>query len=105
LVTRLKCGTCDAVVEGEFPPCPVCRLQENDRRLFDVFMAARGNMKDVQRELGLSYPTVRSRMEGMFEQYERLSDARVTPMEVLSRVRSGEITVEEAERLLRGSQS
>lgn len=99
-VTRLKCGACEAVVEGEFSPCPVCRLDENERDLFGLFMQARGNLKDVQRELGVSYPTVRARIDRMFEQYEQMGSHLHTPMDVLKLLEAGEIDVDEAERRL-----
>ncbi|MHB8879768.1 MAG: hypothetical protein ACYC8T_39270, partial [Myxococcaceae bacterium] len=56
---------------------------------------------DVQRALDVSYPTVRLRIEAMFQKLER-QRALPDPMQVLGRVRRGEITVEQAERLLRG---
>ena len=71
--------------------------------MFDRFMFSRGNLKDVQRELGLSYPTVRRRIERMFEQYEIASGHRYEPMDVLKRLAEGEIDVDEAEELLRRS--
>ena len=103
VVTNLKCSVCNASVEGEFAPCPVCRLDEGERALFDLFMEARGNLKEVQRQLGVSYPTARARIEGMFAAYDRLSANRQTPMEVLKLLRIREIDVEEAERRLRES--
>jgi hypothetical protein len=101
VVTRLRCASCEAVVEGEFTPCPVCMLSGEDRELFELFMEARGNLKEVQRELGLSYPTVRSRFERMMSEYDRRRARPYTRMEVLRLVGTGEMSVEEAEPLLR----
>ena len=104
-MTRLECRSCDATVEGEFTPCPVCRLEEAERELFDIFMWARGNLKEVQREIGVSYPTVRARIERTFERYDRYSESPQKPLDVLKRLRNGEIGVDEAEALLRRSRS
>ncbi len=101
LVTRMECSSCDAVVEGKFTPCPVCALDEEARRLFDVFMRSRGNLKEIERELGLSYPTVRSKIERMFEQYEKSTSSAISRMEVLKMLREGKISVSEAEEMLR----
>ena len=102
-VVRLECEACESVVEGAYAPSPVSRLGAEEREMFDRFMFARGNLKDVQRELGLSYPTVRRRIERMFEQYEIASGHRYEPMDVLKRLAEGEIDVDEAEELLRRS--
>ena len=100
-VTKLSCRTCKAVIEGSFSPCPVCRLSAEDLEIFDLFMEARGNLKEVQRALGLSYPTVRNRVETMFEHYDERNTHTTAPMEVLRKLREGEIDVEEAEKLLK----
>jgi hypothetical protein len=52
LVTKLECIECGSQIEGKFITCPVCSLDPNHRELFDLFMAARGNLKEVQRVLG-----------------------------------------------------
>ena len=100
-VTRLECSACGATIEGSFNPCPACMLGDEDRELFDLFMWARGNVKEIQRELGVSYPTVRARIERMFERYEQHVAGPHTPMEVLRMVRTGDINVDEAEEMLR----
>jgi hypothetical protein len=57
-------------VEGEFPLCPVCSLDDEDRSLLELFLRVRGNAKGVERELGISYPTVRSRLEQLWLRLE-----------------------------------
>ena len=95
---QLECSTCGTRVDGRFRPCPVCRLDAATRELFDEFLRARGNLKEVQRSLGVSYPTVRARIDVMFQKLGQGESA--DPMEVLSRVRRGEITIDEAEEIL-----
>ena len=101
VVVRLECAQCGTEVTGRFDLCPVCRLDGDIRKLFDLFINARGNLKQVQRDLGLSYPTVRLRFEEMFRKLEQ-DFAPPDPQEILARVRSGELRVDEAEKLLRG---
>lgn len=102
-VVRLECTACGTVVDGHFQPCSVCRLDRELRELFEQFLDARGNLKDIQRTLGVSYPTVRQRIEVMFRHLGRAAPERDNPKEVLRRLRAGEISVDEAERLLRRS--
>ncbi len=105
VVTKLVCPDCGSEVAGEFDPCPACRLDGDRRIVFDAFLDARGNLREVQRELGVSYPTARLRVEEMFRE---LGAHRFGPsgkhgaMSVLGRLRAGEIDLDEAERLLGG---
>lgn len=101
IVVRLECSQCGTEVTGEFELCPVCRLDGEIKKLFDLFINARGNLKQVQRELGLSYPTVRLKIEAMFRKLVQDEFSR-DPKDILAKVRSGEIRVDEAEKLLRG---
>jgi hypothetical protein len=100
-VTTLECPECSARISGDFDGCPICSLDGEARKIFDLFLAARGNLKQVQRGLGVSYPTARQRVEEMFAQLEGKPETR-TPHDVLGQLEAGEIDVDEAERLLRG---
>lgn len=68
-----------------------------------MFLTSRGNIKEVERLLGISYPTVRSRLDAIIEalgyRVEREEDQR--RKEILEAVNKGEISSEEAVRLLR----
>lgn len=97
----MECASCGTVVQGHFEPCNVCRLDHELRELFEQFLDARGNLKDVQRTLGVSYPTVRQRIDLLFRSLGRPAGPAEDPKEVLRRLREGELTVDEAERLLR----
>jgi len=101
LIVRLECTQCGTEVTGEFEMCPVCQLDGEIKKLFDLFISARGNLKRVERELGLSYPTVRARIEEMFRKLGQHS-APNDPADILARVRAGELSVDAAEKLLRG---
>jgi hypothetical protein len=103
-IERLHCAACGTDVQGQFRPCPVCALGADARSLFELFLAARGNLKDVQRALGISYPTVRQRIEELFAELEA-SEPAPEPRDILARLRQGELTAKEAEELLRASAS
>jgi hypothetical protein len=104
-VEKLACSSCGTEVQGHYAPCRVCSLPPEHRVLFDLFLETRGNLKDVQRTLKVSYPTARQRIEELFTALglgAQPKQERPAPMEVLRRVSAGELTVEQAERLLRG---
>jgi hypothetical protein len=106
LVTRLSCNHCQTRLEGEFDFCKFCRLPEEQREFIEVFIKCRGNIKDVEKELGISYPTVRNRLDGVIEALGyRLEDAasaaEESRLEVLRALENGEISAAEAARQLR----
>ena len=64
-VTRLHCRSCGTTLEGEFTVGRFGRLTREQLALLESFLRSRGNLRDMERELGLSYPTVRSRVEAL----------------------------------------
>ena len=64
-VTRLRCGACGTTLEGEFSVGRFARLSRDQAVLLESFLRARGNLRDIERELGISYPTVRARVEAL----------------------------------------
>jgi hypothetical protein len=64
-VTRLRCGECGTTIEGEFGVGRFGRLNREQLALLESFLRSRGNLRDMERELGISYPTVRARVEAL----------------------------------------
>ncbi|MGH2443125.1 MAG: DUF2089 family protein [Chloroflexota bacterium] len=62
-MTRLECSSCGTEVNGSFTLGHLASLREPHASLLEMFLRARGNVKEMERELGLSYPTVRARLE------------------------------------------
>lgn len=64
-VTRLRCGDCGTTIEGEFGVGRFGRLTREQLALLESFLRSRGNLRDMERELAISYPTVRARVEAL----------------------------------------
>ena len=64
-ITRLHCRSCGTALEGEFGVGRFGRLSREQLALLESFLRSRGNLKDLERELGISYPTVRGRVESL----------------------------------------
>jgi len=64
-ITRLHCRSCGTTLEGEFSVGRFGRLDREHVALLESFLRSRGNLRDMERELGISYPTVRSRVEAL----------------------------------------
>jgi len=104
-VTRLSCNNCHTTIEGSFSACRFCRLTNEQKNFLEVFVKNRGNIKEIEKELGISYPTVRNRMEDLIEALgykPKYSEPKINQKEILEKLNNGEISSEEAIRLLRG---
>ncbi len=78
-ITQLGCPSCGTGLTGEFQPCEFCGLDDADRDVLRVFLASRGNMKDLERHLGVSYPTARARFDEMLGRLGLVPDATAAP--------------------------
>ncbi len=65
MISRLHCRSCGTALEGEFGVGRFGRLSREQLSLLESFLRSRGNLKEMERELGISYPTVRSRVDAL----------------------------------------
>lgn len=100
-LTRLSCRSCGTELSGSFETCEFCSLGLEDRDALRVFLASRGNMKDLERHLGVSYPTARARFDTLLNKLGLGTKAAPDPrLHMLEQLARGEIDVEEADRRL-----
>jgi hypothetical protein len=117
-VTRLRCGECGTTIEGEFGVGRFGRLTRDQTQVLESFLRSRGNLRDMERELGISYPTVRARVEALVRALgfgpRDEADAPATPApaaasddieagrrEILMRLSRRELSAEEAAEAIR----
>jgi hypothetical protein len=108
-VMRLQCPTCATAIEGNFTLGRFQRLSPEHLAFLEVFVKNRGVIRDVERELGLSYPTVRGRLDDLLRAlgYEVGEDgaaangAATARRQMLEQLSRGEISTEQALRQLR----
>ena len=93
---KYVCSDCKTEVSGDFSMCPLCSLDTENRGLLELFLLARGNLKAVQRMLGVSYPTARTRIEEMFNALENRDETINSSITVLEQLHRGEISIEDA---------
>jgi hypothetical protein len=109
LVTRLACRNCGTALEGRFTMGRLLQLTPEQLYFVEIFLRSEGKLNRVQEELGLSYPTVRSRLVDVIRALgyevggERESDDQ-RRQEILERLARRDISSEEAFRLLEGEQ-
>jgi hypothetical protein len=105
-LTRLTCPACDTELSGGFATCEFCVLSNEDREVLRVFLASRGNMKELERYLGVSYPTARARFDVLLGKIgiDRPAGAPAqTRVELMDQVARGEIDIDEALKRLDGN--
>lgn len=108
-VTRLSCTFCPTKLEGDFTSCKFCQLPNEQREFIEVFIKCRGNIKDVEKELGISYPTVRNRLDSAIEALgyrvekddSEVNDEKKQRQEILDALERGEISPPEAAKQLK----
>ena len=107
VVRKLHCPECETSLEGRFSLCKFCYLNTEQREFIEVFVKCRGNIKEVEKELGVSYPTVRSRLDAAIQalgyrvEPEEQSPSEEARRKVLESLNRGEIKADEALRLLK----
>jgi len=124
-IARLHCRSCGTALEGEFGVGRFGRLDRDQMSLLESFLRSRGNLKEMERELGVSYPTVRGKVDALirslglsegtseadddfdagfadgFGEPAEAPDAAAERRSILERLARKEITAEQAAAALR----
>ena len=103
-VIRLGCASCGTEIGGVFRTCEFGALNEKETDMLRVFLASRGNLREVEKHLGVSYPTARLRFAELLEKLglgeTPEPEAALSREEILSEVASGALTPDEAQELI-----
>lgn len=104
VVERVRLTGSGIAVEGEFEPPQLAGLSADDQVFVAAFVRAHGSIKEMERVFGVSYPTVKARLNRISERLEFVdTDPAPTGADVVERLRRGEIGVQEALDELEGS--
>ena len=99
---RLECTSCGTAVEGSFETSKLGQLSKEQQHFVEIFLESRGNIKEVEKRLGISYPTVRKELDLLLQTLGlKAAEPRIAVSEVLDAVSKGEMTVDEAVEKLR----
>jgi hypothetical protein len=106
IISQLSCTRCETVIAGRFQPTIFARLSSEKLRLVEAFVLSKGNIKEMERELGISYWTIRNQLNEIIAELGGLTtppdpnDLKASRQEVLAQLENGTITVQEAAALL-----
>ncbi|MFO7814433.1 MAG: DUF2089 domain-containing protein [Halanaerobiales bacterium] len=102
IITSLKCPSCETTISGKFKLDKFSKLKKEHLEFIEVFVKSRGNIKEVERELGISYPTVRNKLDEVIHalghDIDQSPDDEMAEKrkEVLKRLENGDISAAEA---------
>ena len=66
-VTQMACGACHVTVTADFPMSRIAGLPIEHQRFIEMFLLAGGNLKEIAEQVGVSYPTIRSRLDKVID--------------------------------------
>ena len=96
-IRELGCNKCDVTIRGRFPFSTLFQLRPEQMDFVKLFLKSRGNIKEIEKELGISYPTVRGKLNDVLKSLGMEPDrASLKREEVLDELSKGVINVDDA---------
>ena len=100
-ISRITCEECQLSVQGDLPTPRLYRLSPEDQHFVELFVTVSGSLKQMASLLEVSYPTVRSRLDGLIDRLERAraeDDARKS--QILDDIEANRISAKRGMRLI-----
>src|SRR5687768_13026536 len=105
-VTRMTCDRCDVAIEAAFPMSRLGSLPVEHQRFIEMFVLAGGNLKEIAEQVGVSYPTVRSRLDKIIESLRaeigKTQRVKGTVLDAVGETRTDRPTPADGARLIKG---
>ncbi len=100
LATRLSCHQCNTEITGEFALSRFSYLSKEELQFVETFVRVQGNIKEMEKELEMSYPTVKKNLDAIVIKMGFDMRPKVDEEDVLNKIKSGELSVEKALKML-----
>ena len=101
-VSRMTCHACDVSIETAFPTTRLSNLPTEHQRFIEIFVLASGSLKEMAEQTGVSYPTVRSRLDKVIAALrEEIGKTQKTKGSILDAVSEGKLSAERAAKLIK----
>jgi len=100
VITSYQCGKCGTKIEGRFKQDKFASLSQDDKDFIELFVKKRGSIKEIEKEMGISYPTVRNKLDSVISALGHKVESRNSRVEILQMLDKGEISSEEAQKML-----
>jgi hypothetical protein len=99
----MTCEKCASQISGNFLPCKYCSLSEKHKLFLETFLKCRGNIKEVERSLSISYPTVKGLLDDLLFvlfDAQKEEEPKAGAAEILDMLEKKEITAAKAAEML-----
>ena len=103
-VTQIKCAGCGSEINGSFKAGGMSMLPAEYQKFVAVFLRQRGNIKAVEKELGISYPTINRMLDSINAMLDATAPTQEKPLtrkEILDSIERGEMSVKDATFILK----
>ena len=105
-ITKLTCKKCKSELGGNFSGCDFCSLSDEDSYFILTFLKCRGSIKDVEKELKISYPTVRGKLDGVIKRLGLAGgmspdEIKKERGEIFNKLNNGDISADQAAEMLK----
>lgn len=101
-VSCMTCHSCGISVDAAFPTPRLANLPTEHQRFIEIFVLAGGNLKQIAEQAGVSYPTVRSRLDKVIESLrQQISETQEVRGTILDAVSEGKLAADEAARIIK----
>ena len=101
IISELKCPKCDLRIRKDFESCDFCNLSEEDYEFLLVFLRAQGRITDMEKVLGVSYPTIKAKIDNLLRNLNLSPIAAEEEHDPLDALAQGKISVDEAVTILK----
>ena len=108
VITEIQCSNCHLKMQGEFKPGLFSTLTDDQLTFVRAFLRVRGNLSEMEKVLGVSYPTIRNKLEEINQTLERAEQTPVIALPsnnersaILNKVAAGELDAAQALELLK----
>ena len=100
-VTKIECADCGTLFSGQFDIPSLLKLPEDDLRFICDFVKCSGSLKEMATKQGVSYPTLRNRLNALIDTLEGLDSTKdSSKTDILKQLEEGSISAQEAAILL-----
>jgi hypothetical protein len=101
-VSRMTCRDCHVSIEAVFPSPRLANLPTEHQRFIEIFLLAGGNLKQIAEQAGVSYPTVRSRLDKIIDALrQQIAANQEIHGTILDAVSAGKMAADEAARIIK----
>lgn len=100
IITRYECDNCRTKIEGNFQQNGFSELNNEQIEFIKVFLVSHGSIKEVEKQLGISYPTVKNRLSEIVKVITGKELEQPRSLDVLELIEQGNLSVEDALKIL-----